>query len=48
MTIRMGIPVIQFHVEKFTIHLIFECIAIAQLIIAVLMHREFILKFGKV
>ncbi len=48
MTIRMGIPVIQFSVEKFTILLIFECLAIAQLIIAVLMHREFMLKLGKV
>ena len=48
MTIRMGIPVIQFPVEKFTILLIFECLAIAQIVLAVLMHRELVLKLGKV
>ncbi|MEA3474860.1 MAG: hypothetical protein U9R23_00190 [Candidatus Cloacimonadota bacterium] len=46
MTIRMGIPVIQFPLEKFTILLIFECLAIAQLIIAILMYKEFMLKLG--
>ena len=46
MTIRLGIPVFQFPVEKFTILLIFECLAIAQLILSVLMYRELILKHG--
>jgi len=46
MTIRLGIPVFQFPVEKFTILLIFECLAIAQLILSVLMHRELMLKHG--
>ena len=41
MTIRMGIPVFQFPVEKFTILLIFECIAIAQLVLSILMHKEY-------
>jgi len=44
MTIRIGIPVFQFPVEKFTILLIFECLAIAQLILAVLMYKELMLK----
>ena len=44
MTIRMGISVFQFPVEKFTILLIFEGLAIAQLILSVLMHRELMLK----
>ncbi|MCK4528823.1 hypothetical protein KAW18_15755 [candidate division WOR-3 bacterium] len=47
MTIRMGIPVFQFPVEKFTILLIFECLAIAQLILSVLMHKELILNRQK-
>ncbi|MBC8526701.1 MAG: hypothetical protein H8D22_07570 [Candidatus Cloacimonetes bacterium] len=46
MTIRMGIPVIQFPLEKFTILLIFECLAIAQLILAILMVRGLIFKPG--
>ncbi|MCK4255839.1 hypothetical protein KAX35_03040 [candidate division WOR-3 bacterium] len=44
MTIRMGIPVFQFPIEKLTILLIFEGLAIAQLILSVLMHRELMLK----
>lgn len=44
MTIRIGIPVFQFPVKKFTILLIFECLAITQLILAVLMYKELILK----
>jgi hypothetical protein len=44
MTIRMGIPVFQFPMEKFTILLIFECLAIAQIILSVLMHKELMLK----
>ena len=48
MTIRMGIPVIQFPMEKFAILLIFECLAITQIVLAVLMHRELMLKLGKV
>ena len=44
MTINMGIPVYQFPAGKFTILLIFECLAIAQLILSVLMHRELTLK----
>lgn len=44
MTIRMGIPVIRFPVEKFTILLIFEGLAVAQLILSVLMHKELMLK----
>jgi len=47
MTIRMGIPVFQFPMGKFTILLIFEGLAIAQLILAVLMHKELILKHIK-
>jgi len=47
MTIRLGIPVFQFPVEKFTILLIFECIALGQLILSVLMHRELVLKHSK-
>jgi len=46
MTIRLGIPVFQFPVGKFTILLIFECLAITQLILSVLMHRELMLKHG--
>ena len=46
MTIRLGIPAFQFPVEKFTILLIFECLAVAQLILSVLMHRELTLKHG--
>jgi len=44
MTIRLGIPVFQFPVEKFTILLIFECLAIVQIILSVLMHKELMLK----
>jgi hypothetical protein len=44
MTINMGIPVFQFPIGKFTILLIFECLAIAQLILSVLIHRELMLK----
>ena len=47
MTVRIGIPVFQFPVEKFTILLIFECLAIAQLILAILMHKELILNAKK-
>ncbi len=39
MTIQLGIPVSQFPMEKFTILLIFECLAIAQIILAILMFR---------
>ena len=46
MTIRMGIPVFQFPLEKFTILLIFECLAIAQVILAILMVRGLIFKPG--
>ena len=34
MTLRLGIPVSQFPVEKFAIFLIFECLAVTQLILA--------------
>jgi len=44
MTIRIGIPVFQFPMEKFTILLIFECLAIAQIILSVLMHKELMLR----
>lgn len=47
MTIRVEIPVFQFPVEKFTILLIFECLAIAQLILSILMHKELILNRQK-
>ena len=40
MTIRLGIPVFQFPIEKFTILLIFECLAVAQLVLAVLMFKR--------
>ena len=36
---RLGIPVFQFSTGKFTILMIFECLTIAQLILAVLMFK---------
>ena len=40
MTMRLGIPVFRFPAEKLSILLIFEALAIAQLILSILMHRE--------
>ncbi len=40
MVIKLGIPVFQFPIEKFTILLIFEGIAITQLILSIIMHRK--------
>ena len=41
MTIRLGIPVSQFPMEKLTILLIFEGLAITQLVLSVLMYKEY-------
>jgi len=38
---RLGVPVFQFPTGKFTIFMIFECLAITQLILAVFMFRGF-------
>jgi len=40
MTMRLGIPVFLFSAEKMSILLIFEGLAIAQLILSILMHKE--------
>ena len=40
MTMRLGIPVFRFSGEKMSILLIFESLAIAQLILSILMHKE--------
>ena len=40
MTMRLGIPVFQFSAEKLSILLIFEGLAIAQLILSILMYKE--------
>lgn len=40
MTMRLGIPVFRFSAEKMSILLIFEGLAIAQLILSISMHRE--------
>ena len=40
MTMRLGIPVFRFPTEKMSILLIFEGLAIAQLILSISMHRE--------
>jgi len=40
MTVRLGIPVFQFPFEKLTILLIFEGLAVAQLILSILMYKE--------
>ena len=39
MTTKMGIPVFQFSTGKFMILVIFECLAIAQLILSILMFK---------
>lgn len=39
MTIRLGVPAFQFPVEKLAIFLIFECLAIAQIILAIFTFR---------
>jgi hypothetical protein len=39
MTTKMGIPVFQFSTGKFIILVIFECLAIAQLILSILMFK---------
>jgi len=39
MVVRLGLPIFQFPIEKFTILLIFECLAIAQITLAVLMFK---------
>ncbi len=36
---RLGVPIFQFSTGKFTIFMIFECLAITQLILAVFMFR---------
>jgi len=40
MTMRLGIPVFRFSAEKMSILLIFEALAIAQIILSILMHKE--------
>ena len=40
MTIRLGVPVFRFSAEKMSVLLIFEGLAIAQLILSILMHKE--------
>ena len=40
MTAKMGISVFQFSIGKFTIFMIFECLAIAQLILGILMFKS--------
>lgn len=40
MATKMGIPVFQFSTEKFMILIIFECLAIAQLILSILMLKS--------
>jgi len=40
MTMRLGIPVYRFPAEKMSILLIFEALAIAQIILSILMHKE--------
>jgi len=40
MTMRLGIPVFRFPAEKMSILLIFESLAIAQLILSILIHKE--------
>lgn len=40
MTIHLEVPVLQFPIEKFAIFLIFECLAIAQLILAAFMFKH--------
>ena len=40
MTMRLGIPVFRFPAEKMSILLIFEGLAIAQLILSILMHKK--------
>ena len=44
MTVRMGIPVFQFPLEKLTILLIFELLALVQLTLSILMHKKLTLK----
>ena len=44
MTVRMGLPVFQFPLEKLTILLIFESLALVQLILSVLMYKKLTLK----
>ena len=41
MAMRLGIPVFRFSAEKISILLIFEGLAIAQLILSILMHKEY-------
>jgi len=40
MTMRLGIPVFRFSPERMSILLIFEGLAIAQLILSIFMHKE--------
>jgi len=40
MTMRLGVPVFKFSIEKMSILLIFESLAVAQLILSILMHRK--------
>ena len=39
MTLHLGIPVLRFPIEKLAIFLIFECLAVAQLILAAFMFK---------
>ena len=41
MSMRLGIPVFRFSAEKMSILLIFEALAVAQLILSILMHKEY-------
>ena len=41
MTMRLGVPVFRFPAEKMSILLIFEGLAIAQLILSILMHKKY-------
>ncbi|MEA2092740.1 MAG: hypothetical protein U9P61_02105 [Patescibacteria group bacterium] len=40
MTVHLGVPISQFPLEKFSIFLIFECLAIIQVILAFLMFKR--------